>query len=247
MSKASNNQASDPTSRRQRLRAEREQAAKEARVRRVITVGTFGVVAVAVIGLIVWGAVALMGRSSAADSKYAVSLGKAGASVTVDIYQDFMCPGCGSFERTNRADLTAMVDAGTASLRIHPMSFLDESSQGTRFSTRAANAFVTVYKAEPDKALAFSQGIFESQPKEGSTGLTDEKLVELAKQAGVSEATAATFAQLSNADFVANTTKEAFTAGINSTPTVLINGTKFTEGTTPGALKAAVEKAASGQ
>lgn len=77
-----------------------------------------------------------------------------------------------------------MVDDGTVLLRIHPMNFLDDASLGTKYSTRAANAFVTVWKAEPDKALAFNKLLFANQPKENTTGLTDAQIAQIASQAG---------------------------------------------------------------
>lgn len=241
-------QASNPSSRRQRLRQEQEQAERQAKNRRNAGYAVIGVIAALVVGLVVWVAVSGSSKqniSADSASEYAVVVGKADAPVVVDIYQDFICPWCGEFERINRADLTSMADTGQARIRIHPMAFLDDASQGTEYSTRAANAFVTVYKAEPDKALAFSEELFENQPAENSTGLTDTKIAELAKKAGVSDATIATFAQLSSADFVAAATKEAFASGVTSTPTVLINGTKFTGNiVAAGELKAAVEKAA---
>ena len=60
------------------------------------------------------------------------------------------------------------------------MSFLDRTSQGARYSTRAANAFVTVAQADPDRILAFNRALYDNQPAEGTTGLTDAQLATLA-------------------------------------------------------------------
>jgi protein-disulfide isomerase len=242
-------QTSDPNSRRQRLRAEQERAAREARVRRVITFGGLGVVAVAVIGLIIWGVIGATSaaRQNAGDkisATYAVVIGKDTAPVTVDVFQDFMCPVCGEFEKTNSDDIAKLVAAGTVRLRIHPMNFLDDSSLGTKFSTRAANAFVTIWKAEPDKALAFNKLMYANQPKENSTGLTDDQIAQIAVQAGVSQSVVDTFTKQENADFPTNSTNEAFKGGVTATPTVFINGTQFSGNLfTAGALSAAIEQA----
>lgn len=243
-------QAADPNSRRQRLRAEQEQAAREAKVRRTITFGGLGVIGLVVIGLIVWGVIGAMNaaRQNAGNkvsATYAVVVGKDDAPVTVDVFQDFMCPVCGEFEKANSEDIAKFIDAGTVRLRIHPMNFLDDASLGTKFSTRAANAFVTVWKAEPDKALAFNKLMYDNQPEENTTGLTDDQIAEIAAQAGVSQSVIDTFTELTNADFPTNATNEAYAGGVTATPTVFINGTKFTGDLfTAGVLGAAIEQAA---
>jgi protein-disulfide isomerase len=253
MSKKSSGQNPDPTSRRQQLRLEQEKAEKEKKVRRIVTASGVGVVIVAVVGLIVWAAMSLgsanptasgTASGATASAEYSLQFGNAEGAVTLDIYQDFMCPWCGQFERANRDDINALVAGGKVNLRIHPMSFLDSGSNGTKYSTRAANAMVTVYKAEPDKALAFNEALYDNQPAENSDGLSDAKIAELAKSAGVSQATIATFTQLTNTEFVTNTTNAAFSSGISSTPTILINGTQFSGSiVTAGELKTAVDKA----
>ncbi len=165
--------------------------------------------------------------------------------MTIDIYQDYMCPYCGQFERAQTSDLRVLTDTGTAKVVFHIMAFLDDSSSGTKYSTRAANAFVVVAQKEPDKALAFNSALFINQPSEGSTGLTDAELVSRAKSVGVSDAVTSTFASLSQADFVKGSNDAAFAAGIQSTPTVKVNGTAFTRNLySAGSLRAAAEKAA---
>lgn len=250
-SKASQ-QAADPTSRRQRLRAEQEKAAREAKVRRIITFSGIGVIALAVIGLVTWGIISNSGKagqaSNGVSATYAAVIGKDSAPVTLDIFQDFMCPVCGEFEKANGSEVSKLVDAGTVRLRIHPMNFLDDSSLDSKYSTRAANAFVTVWKAEPDKALAFNSLLYLNQPAENTTGLTDEKIASLAKEAGVSQSVIDTFTTMANADFPTNATNEAYAGNVTGTPTVFINGTKFAGDLyTAGPLTAAIQQAATGK
>jgi protein-disulfide isomerase len=243
-------QAPDPGSKRQQLRIAQERAAKEKRIRNVISYVVTGVLGLALIGGIVWsvlafGSAAKKPVASTLNTTYSVLLGKTDAPVTLDIYQDFICPVCGEFEHANGADLTALVNSGQAALRIHPVNFLDASSLGTKYSTRAANAFITVAKAEPDKALAFNTALFDNQPAEKTAGLTDAKIAELAKQAGVSQATIDTFANLTYAQFSSSSWDAAMADGIDGTPTVFINGAAFSGNLyTAGPLKAAVESAA---
>ena len=256
MSKSSpSGQQPDPGSRRQQLRLEQERAAKEAKVRKIVSMSALGVLGLAIIGGIVW-AVMSMGTltankptaASSVNATYAVTAGDPAAPVVIDVYQDYMCPYCGDFDRANAADLAALAASGQAQIRLHPMNFLDKASQGSKYSTRAANALVTVAKTEPDKMLAFNTALYADQPAENTPGLTDAQIAERATAAGVSAATIATFTQLTNADFVNNTTQAAFADGVDSTPTVMINGTPF-DGKllyTAGPLRQAVEAAAKG-
>ena len=188
----------------------------------------------------------LVAPASATDSG-AVLIGKPDAKVTVTVFLDFMCPFCGQFDRANGSDLAAAVDAGTAKIEMHPMSFLDDSSSGTRYSTRAANAFVTIANHDPATAFAFSQLLFANQPAEQSAGLTDARLAELATQAGAPADVVATFAKQTYQPWVAKITQQAFDSGIKGTPTVKINGQVFSGDLySAGPLAEAIRVAANG-
>lgn len=243
----------------QQLRLEQERAAREKRIRKVVMISVVGVVAVALIGVVVWmvlGANRQQPAASAAAASAAeigavhsdaLVLGKDNAPVTLDVYQDYMCPYCGQFERANRADLQQLVDNGTVRLVIHPLAFLDAQSSGTRYSSRASNAVVTVAQYQPDKLLAFNAILYEQQPAENSQGLSDDQIAELARTAGVDDATIKRFAADSNAGFVTSLTQAAFDGGIKGTPTVKINGEVFNGNVyAAGPLKEAVLSAAKG-
>jgi protein-disulfide isomerase len=245
-------------SRREQLRLEQEKAAREKKVRTWVTVGIIGVVLVAAI-VLVGVVVSRQGSSSTAGGGTstaqggaiegnALVVGKTDAPVTVDVYQDYMCPYCGQFERANRDDIEALVADGTMRLRIHPMNFLDPQSGGSKYSTRAANAVVTVGQLEPDKLVAFNAALYDHQPSEGSQGLTDDEIAQLATSVGVSNATVAEFAAGSNDAFVDASNAAAGEAGVQSTPTVKINGQEFTGNLyAAGEFKAAVQAAAQGK
>lgn len=188
----------------------------------------------------------LVAPRTATDSG-AVLIGKPEAKVTVTVYLDFMCPYCGKFERANGGALAAAIDNGTAKLEVHPMSFLDDLSSGTKYSSRAANAFVAVANNNPDTALLFSQLLFARQPAENSAGLTDATLAELASQAGAPAEVVASFPKQAYQPWVEKTTKQAFDSGIKGTPTVKIDGQTFTGDLyTAGPLAEAITAAANG-
>ncbi|MBO3736580.1 DsbA family protein [Actinoplanes flavus] len=177
----------------------------------------------------------------------ALLVGQASAPVTVEIYLDYMCPACGRFETTNAAELDRLIDAKTINLELRPMNFLDKQSQGSRYSTRAANAVATVADQAPDKVWAFTKALYANQPEEGTTGLSDQAIADLAVQAGVAQTVADRFKDRTFDAWVTESNDDAFEAGVTGTPTVKINGTKF-EGDvyTVGPLTQAIEQAAGG-
>lgn len=100
-------------------------------------------------------------------------------------YVDFMCPVCNQFEQVYGSEIEAMVDNGTITLAIHPISILDRQSQGTQYSTRAANAAYCVAVEDADASLPFLQAMFENQPAEGSKGLSNSEIIDIAAGVGV--------------------------------------------------------------
>lgn len=104
---------------------------------------------------------------------------------TMDTYIDFMCPVCNQFEQAYGEAIQSLVDDGTITLNIHPISILDRASQGTEYSTRAASAMYCVAAADGSAAVPFMQAMYANQPAEGSTGLTDEQMLAIAAGVGV--------------------------------------------------------------
>lgn len=99
--------------------------------------------------------------------------------IDISVYVDYMCPGCGNFEQTYGQILENYVGSGDVQLRIFPLNFLDSQSAGTKYSTRAANAFGCMVEQQPNTAFAFHNALLsaEVQPAEGTAALTDEELL----------------------------------------------------------------------
>ncbi|RGE23102.1 thioredoxin domain-containing protein [Leucobacter sp. wl10] len=109
----------------------------------------------------------------------------------VTAYVDYMCPACGNFEQQYGTMLENYVGSGDIQLRVYPINFLDGTSLGTRYSTRAANLFGCVVEQQPDVAFAVHKRLLsaEVQPQEGTSGLTDDQLVKEAEAAGADSTT----------------------------------------------------------
>jgi protein-disulfide isomerase len=108
-----------------------------------------------------------------------------GTTVNIVTYVDYLCPYCGQFERTNSKQIGKLVDSGAATIEIHPIPLLASHSAGTKYSLRATNAAACVANYDPNSFFAFNRALFENQPEEGSAGLTDDQIKDLAKKAGV--------------------------------------------------------------
>ena len=196
---------------------------------------------------------------SVADDTGGISFGETGvagttsgdAAVDVDVYLDYMCPICGVFEQVNGADLDELRANGDITLTVHPVSILDAQSQGTSYSTRAAQAFAYIAENAPDKALAFNEAMFAQQPKEGTAGLSNDQIAEIATSVGVPDdvvqgIAAGTYNKFIEAlTEIAFNNKEVLNANGNfGTPTILINGKRMTsDWSQPGALSAEIAAA----
>jgi protein-disulfide isomerase len=238
-------------------REARAAAQRQARKRNRLLAGGGALIIVGLVVAIVVSLVNAAGRDEAAagptkalvapagaTAAGALALGAATAPVRLEVFLDYMCPFCGRFERANSADVERLVGDGTVRLELHVLSFLDKASSGTRYSTRAANAVVTVFDRAPDRVLAFHRALFSSQPAEGSGGLTDVQIGALARDAGVPPDVVALFGEEIFQPWLVQTTEAAFAGGITGTPTVRINGERF-EGDlyTAGPLAAAIDAA----
>lgn len=174
-----------------------------------------------------------------ADSKPVATPANAKGVVDITLFVDYLCPICGEFEKANGAVLNDLVSKGTVTVEIHPLAFLDNNSQGTKYSTRAANAAACIANYTPDSYYTFHNLLFANQPQENTTGLSDEQLVKLATTAGGNAQVTDCINKQSFADWVAGETtramsgvvainnKDASFTGVTGTPTVLINGVPF--------------------
>lgn len=165
----------------------------------------------------------------------------------VQVYIDFMCPVCGSYDQINRDDIRTMLVEGEATVIFHPLNYLDRQSTEGDYSTRATNAFVTAASEAPEAALDFLEALFDSQPAEGGPGLTDEEIAALAVEVGVPQDVADTFADRTYGEWVVVASDQARNDGVTGTPTTFLDGARWGaegEWQQPGALLQAVRDAA---
>lgn len=142
------------------------------------------------------------------------------------IYQDYICPACKGFENKFSPELKSLRDSGKATVEYRFVTFLDNMSSGTNYSSRAANTAACVINQTPDKFYAFNTALYEQQPAEGSTGLPNQKLIEIAQSVGVTGIDDC----VKNGTYrgwAADANKTALAIPLTGTPTILINGEKW--------------------
>lgn len=236
-----------------RLEAERlRNRAKQAERKQRMIIGVIALVVVALIavaGVIIWqqsqrtlltdfeGA-----TPAASDENGGIAVGETGSgqgAVEVQVYLDFSCPYCGTFEQLHGQDLQELSDAGDAELIYHPVNFL--ASPQDDYSTRAANAFAVVATESPEHVLDFAEALFAQEP-----GMPDEQIAATAIEVGVPQEVADTFAEGTYAEWVDVASDQAQRDGHGGTPSVTVDGETvpnedFSE---PGAMAAIIAEEA---
>jgi protein-disulfide isomerase len=230
----------------------KEQERKERRRRSLVVTGVGAVVLLLVlaIGYAVQSSRDTTGASAAAPAgavgTYSLPVGKASAPATVTVYEDFLCPFCGDFEKASRDWLAQYAADGKVAVRYRVISILDSGSNGTKYSTRAASALAVVLdKSGPEVAKKFHDLLYENQPEEGSDGLSDGRLVDLAVQAGATKsAVEPGIEKRAYEQWVENGTDAATKLkAYQGTPLVLLDGKAFTDYQSIDELSANLKKA----
>ena len=156
--------------------------------------------------------------------------------LAIRVYLDYLCPDCGDFEKANSEQIATLVDEGVATVEIHPVAILDRVSQGSRYSTRAANAAACVAEYSPNSFFDFNSAMYKAQPEENTTGLTDDELISIAEGVGMAQRSkvATCIKGLEFEQWVEDSTGRAADdpdlqgAQGFATPAIFVNGTRFT-------------------
>ena len=159
-----------------------------------------------------------------------------GEPVQVVIFQDFECVHCADFEAENADALEEAVTSGDIVLEYRNLNFLDRSTP-TQYSSRAAAAAYEVgNQSSAEQYLAFVEEVFSHQ---GTGGLDDEQLVEIASAHGAD--IAAALEEDTWRPMVNVVSQESLANGVSGTPTVFIDGERLGNEAFQEALDAAVE------
>lgn len=149
----------------------------------------------------------------------------------LSLYEDFLCPACGNFEKAFGPTINRLIDSGAVAADYYMVSILDRAGQG--YSTRAANAAYCVAEADTEAFRRFHAALYAQQPPEGVGPFPDEaRLTGVARQAGVVGDVPNCIEKGRYDDMVKGMAKAT---EVKATPTIRINGKDY-KPTTPDAL-----------
>jgi protein-disulfide isomerase len=217
----------------ERMLAQRaaQQAAQRKRERIVRTGAAAGVV------LVVLGVVLFMatrgGEEAPADAALPAGVETAGGGVPVgsadgpilELYEDFQCPICATFEGALGDTLADLATSGSARIVYFPLSFLDRQLDNDS-SLRAANAAGCAQDA--GAFAAYHDTVFANQPEREGEGYTDEQLLEFGREAGIDGDAYPTFEtcvqDLTYEGWVQQVQQAANDRPVTGTPTLFLDG-----------------------
>ena len=153
-----------------------------------------------------------------------VELGRSGARVTIDLYEDPLCTNCKTFVETAGPQLQTWMDSSTAKIKYYVVSYLNGQSP-TQYPSRAAEAMYCA--ADAGRFREYHDIVFSDQPTPGAD-ITNDELIADGPRAGITGAQQTAFAQCVKsrkyADFVSKISDKANQDGIFATPTLLVDG-----------------------
>jgi protein-disulfide isomerase len=162
------------------------------------------------------------------SGKLVTKPGTADPKAVVLIYEDFLCPICGDFERAMGPTVSKLIDIGAIAADYSPVAILDNRPGTQHYSSRAGAAALCVADESIDAFRRFHNHLFDKgvQPAEdGTTPIPDNaRLIEIAREAGAAGKVPDC---INSGKYIAKLLGAADAAHIDGTPTILINGQRY--------------------
>ena len=199
-------------------------------------------IAVAVVLVVFFvGAYVLLNRPSStppAAASYPVSAdgvvvtaGRPAAPVTIDVYEDYLCPFCERLEKRSGPDLAKALNDGQVKVNYHALDILADNSVPAGYSTLAANAALCAVPA--NIWPAYHERLFAEQPAEGGPGLSVAELTKIGTDLGAGPDFGTCVSGNANAGAITAASAAAVSdpslkpQGQFGTPTVAVGGKKI--------------------
>ncbi|MGC5022867.1 DsbA family protein [Micromonospora sp. DT47] len=225
-------------------RVVREQIAREKRRKRTLWTSIGAVVVLVVAGLIGWSVYSSQKSDDftpppgANEPGTGIVLGD--GPVTIDLYEDYLCPACKQFQQVSGATINQLVSEGKARVVFHPVAYLNRFST-TEYSTRSSAA--SGCAAKGGKFKEFTDALFAKQPAEGSAGLSNDELIDIGAGVGLDRDDFGSCVKDGTyKPWTEHVTDDASKSGVTSTPTIKVDG-KDVQDRSPAGITAAVESA----
>ncbi|MFD4632228.1 DsbA family protein [Streptomyces sp. NPDC058284] len=178
-----------------------------------------------------------------------VTIGKSGTKNTVHLYEDPRCPGCAAMEQSIGSAIDKGMKDGDYKLNFTIGTFLDNNLSGVG-SKNALSALGAALDVSPDAFLEYKSALYSAKyhPQESADDFADDTY--LIKVANTVDALKnndkfKSAVEKGTFDRWALTMSDSFQAakGVESTPTIKINGKVVETPKNPDAWKAALKKA----
>jgi protein-disulfide isomerase len=157
------------------------------------------------------------------SSKLITKEGTQEPKAVLGLYEDFLCPACGNFEKQYGPTVNNLIDSGAVAADYFMVSILDRAGDG--YSTRASNAAYCVADESTEAFRRFHAALYAQQPEENVGPFPDnESLTKTARLAGAGGAVPDCISKARYEEMVQGL---AAATGVNSTPTIRINGEDY--------------------
>ncbi|MCB0060568.1 MAG: DsbA family protein [Caldilineaceae bacterium] len=171
-----------------------------------------------------------------------MSMGNPDAPITVEAYEDFLCPHCREWTETVKQNIfTEYIQTGDVRFEFHPFP-LEGFAPGSRMAAQAA------YCAEDQGYFwPYHDRLFAAQGR-GQAGYMIEELLQYANDMGLdSRAFSQCMSALAHQDDILQTSQEGVSRGVTGTPSIFVNGQNVSSDY--GTVKAEIDRllAATGQ
>jgi protein-disulfide isomerase len=160
------------------------------------------------------------------------ALGPADAPVVIEVWSDFQCPACGLFAKLVEPDLIdEYVRSGDVQLIYRDRAFLDGGDPNGESHQSAAAARCS---GDQGKFWQYHDYLFENQDGENKGAFNRETLDQIATAVGLDmDAYGSCMEGDASLQAVSDETAQGAAAGVNSTPTLAINGVLQRPGAIP--------------
>ena len=169
---------------------------------------------------------------------------------TFELYEDFQCPACRTFEQQSAPSVFKAVEDGRINLTLHPMIFMDSNLPLSEDSSLRATA-AWGCAIEQGKAKEFHSALFALQQAGDNAGYPDEILKVAAAGSGLNETQLAEFEKCYKEkryeQWARNSQLAAEDRGIVGTPSAILNGKQLLDSTIlfdPALIEQAIASAA---
>jgi protein-disulfide isomerase len=243
-----------PLSKREEIKAQRTRKKRQKRITTVLWVG--GVI---ILLVLLFASPTIINKLKPAGSFVEITpvvrpmesgktIGNTNAKVKIEVFEDFQCPACKEFTDNVESQLiqSTYISSGQVYYEFMHWPFLDSNSI-TKESHQAANA--SMCAMDQGKFWDYHDILFANQNGENLGAFADKRLQAFAESLRL-DMTAF------NKCFKANTHsgeieanyQQGVTAGVNSTPTVFLNGKDVSPGSIPTyqQIKSAIDAALAG-